>query len=60
MGNDHVRFARYVYNVPTITCTDGAFTIVRNGEKGNGVDAWRRLADEFDPPPSSYLGRRLS
>ena len=48
-GRDHIRFARYLYNLLTIKTTDSAFTIVRNGERGNGIDAWRRLMEEYDP-----------
>ena len=34
--------------------TDGhAFTFIKNGEKGNGAGAWRRLGAEFDPKLAS-------
>ena len=44
---DHVN--RQLHVALVSLCRDEAMTIVRNGLKGQGLDAWRKLTKEYDP-----------
>ena len=63
-GTDHVRFSRMLYNLLTMRTKGTALRIVQNGKTGDGINAWRRLQNYYDPrlasQSQSYLKLSLA
>ena len=60
LSEDQVRLARLVYNVLAQVCTGRALSVVRNVERGNGLECWRRLVREYEPASGARWSAMLA
>ena len=48
-GVEHDSFSRSLYGILILQTSDQAKQIVGNGDKEDGINAWRRLVNQYDP-----------
>ena len=48
-GNEHMAFNVTLYSILLINTEDEAQSVIMNGEKDDGINAWKRLKTLYDP-----------